>query len=98
MVKGLKLGGVLSGSNTITGNSQVVTLVSGQTDLTIDAGLYKPAALGVDRGNDSTSDTKQYRIPSSTFSVTVNLTGAGFDGIFGNGDDTFASTVTGAGG
>src|SRR5258706_6559545 len=83
-------------SNTITGNSQIVTLVSGQTDLTIDAGLYKPAALGDYVWEDSNCTRLQYSHEPSIYGVSGNLTGAGFDGIFGNGDDTFASTTTGA--
>src|SRR5258705_7893261 len=78
--------------------SKVVTRSSGQTDLTIDAGLYKPAALGDYVWNDTNHNGIQDGGEAGIVGATVKLTGAGFDGIFGNGDDTFATTTTGAGG
>src|SRR5205814_1149637 len=78
-----------SDSNTSTGKSQVVTLVSGQTDLTIDAGLYRPAALGDYVWEDANHNGIQDGSESGIVGATVNLIGAGVDGIFGTDEHAF---------
>ncbi len=88
-----------SDANTSTGKSQVVTLVSGQTNNTIDAGLYKPAALGDYVWDDANGNGIQDAGEAGIVGATVKLIGAGVDGIFGTGDDaTLGTTTTGAGG
>jgi protocatechuate 3,4-dioxygenase beta subunit len=66
-------------------------------DMTIDFGFFAPVSIGStvfnDKNNNGTQDTGEEGIPGAT----VTLKGAGPDGIFGNGDDTTASTTTSTG-
>src|SRR5258707_960703 len=88
-----------SDASAATGKSQVVTLASGQTNNTIDAGLYKLAALGDYVWNDANGNGIQDAGEAGIVGATVKLIGAGVDGIFGTGDDaTLGTTTTGAGG
>jgi SdrD B-like domain len=76
-----------------------VTLASGQTNNTIDAGLYKTAALGDYVWNDANGNGIQDAGETGIVGATVKLIGAGTDGVFGTGDDvTLGTTTTGAGG
>jgi hypothetical protein len=88
-----------SDASAATGKSQVVTLASGQTNNTIDAGLYKTAALGDYVWNDANGNGIQDAGETGIVGATVKLIGAGTDAVFGTGDDvTLGTTTTGAGG
>ncbi|MEJ0020256.1 MAG: SdrD B-like domain-containing protein [Acetobacteraceae bacterium] len=76
------------------GYTAPVTLTSGQTDLTIDAGYYKLAALGDRVWLDADADGVQDAGENGISGVTVKLIGAGTDGTFGTGDDTVLGTTT----
>ncbi len=62
-----------SDANAATGKSQVVTLVSGQTDNTIDAGMYQKAALGDFVWQDKNANGIQDAGENGISGVTVNL-------------------------
>ncbi len=84
------IGYLLSTAN----NPTVVSMVSGGSNLTVDYGLYRPATVGdrvwIDANGNGTQDPSEVGLAG----VTVTLTGAGIDGVFGNGDDTTATTTT----
>ncbi|HLO85900.1 MAG TPA: SdrD B-like domain-containing protein, partial [Nostocaceae cyanobacterium] len=83
-----------SDANTSTGKSQTFTLVSGENNTTIDAGLFKPASIGnfvwEDKNGNGIQDTGENGLAC----VDVTLKGAGGDGIFGTADDTSVTTTT----
>jgi hypothetical protein len=91
------------------GDAYPVTLVAGEENLTADFGYNwqpsgnvegntGPAALGDRIWIDANGDGVQDPGEPGVAGVSVTLTGAGADGIFGTGDDTTASTTTGPAG
>jgi serine-aspartate repeat-containing protein C/D/E len=62
-----------SNANTTTGRSDCVTLVAGETNLTIDAGMYQPAALGDFVWRDLDADGIQDPGEPGISTVTVRL-------------------------
>jgi protocatechuate 3,4-dioxygenase beta subunit len=88
-----------SDANTATGFSQVVTLAAGGSNQTIDAGLVQLASLGDRLWIDSNGNGQQDDGATGIAGRTVTLIGGGADGVIGTGgDDTSATTVTGADG
>ncbi len=81
-----------------TGKTVVTTLSEGENDLTWDAGLYRPAAIGNFVWEDVNGNGIQDAGEPGIADVTVHLYGAGPDGTFGTADDTSATTTTGTGG
>ena len=88
-----------SDADPATANTVCTTLDIGESDLTLDAGLYRPASLGDFVWNDLDQDGIQDAGEPGIPGVTVNLYDCGPDGIPGTGDDVFlSSTTTDAGG
>ncbi|MGL6073567.1 MAG: SdrD B-like domain-containing protein [Fimbriiglobus sp.] len=87
-----------SNAATATGIAPSVTLVAGQNDPTIDAGLYVPVSVGDTVWYDINSNGTQQAGEPGIPGVTVVLNYAGIDGVFGTADDVanFASKVTDA--
>lgn len=90
--------GADSDADVATGRSGPVTLAAGETNLTVDAGIYRdvvvpPASLGdyvfLDADADGVQDSGELGIEG----VTVNLLTAGVDGAFGTGDEVVAGTT-----
>ncbi len=81
-----------------TGKSATTTLSEGENDMTWDAGLYRPAAIGDFVWEDINGNGIQDAGEPGIENVTVHLYGAGPDGSFGTPDDTSATTTTGTGG
>jgi protocatechuate 3,4-dioxygenase beta subunit len=81
-----------------SGDTGVYTLSSGQTNLTVDAGYFKLAALGDFVWYDVDGDGLQTDGEPGLQGVEVTLTGAGANGMFGDGDDTTATQFTDADG
>ncbi len=80
----------------ITGN---ITLVAGQLDTTVDAGIYVPAVVGDRVWHDMNGNGLQDGSEPGIVGATVTATWAGVDGVLGNGDDVILpSTLTGANG
>ncbi|WP_353931014.1 SdrD B-like domain-containing protein [Okeanomitos corallinicola TIOX110] len=82
--------GVDSDADIATGESQIVTLASGENNPTIDAGIYQPASLGDFVFEDSDGDGTQDAGEPGIGGVTVNL-------LDSNGD-VVATTTTDANG
>ncbi len=82
---------VTTNVTTGTNMSDVVTLTAGQTDNTIDAGLYQPAALGDFVWNDTNHNGIQDAGETGISGVTVTLYGS-------NGTTVLGSTTTAADG
>ncbi|MGK7885866.1 MAG: SdrD B-like domain-containing protein, partial [Crocosphaera sp.] len=80
------------------GNSQIVTLLAGDVDLTIDAGLVETASLGDRVWLDTNEDGIQDPTEVGVENIIVTLTGGGQDGVIGTADDTTATTQTAADG
>lgn len=81
------------------GRSQVVTLVSGEHNPTIDAGIYTPASLGDRVWLDANANGRQDAGEAGIAGTTVTLTGGGADGLLATvADNTTASTTTGTDG
>ena len=80
------------------GQTASVTLVGGETNNTLDAGLFKTLKLGdrvwLDSNGNGVQDTGENGIAG----VQVKLIGAGADGVFGSADDTSATTTTNSSG
>ena len=91
-----------SDANVATGQTITTTLVSGENDLTWDAGLYQPASLGDFVWSDlNANGIQDGSAETGIDGVTVNLyrPGYGPDGIPGNADDgDIVATTTTAGG
>ncbi len=89
-----------SNANPATGVSPAVTLVAGQVEPTIDAGLYLPVTIGDTVFFDPSGDGVQQAGEPGIAGVTVVLQYAGLDGLFGTADDnvTAASATTDAAG
>jgi LPXTG-site transpeptidase (sortase) family protein len=87
----LGLGDAATDSNAdrATGQTSSITLVSNQTDLTWDAGVYQPASLGdrvwVDTNGNGVQDAGEPGFNGVT--VTLYRPGFGPDSIAGNADD-----------
>ena len=62
-----------SDADIVTGQSGIITLVSGENDPTIDAGLYIPASLGDFVWNDLDADGLQDGGETGIVNVVVNL-------------------------
>lgn len=91
------------------GNGYSVTIAAGETNLTGDFGYNANPSADVDGGENLAAlgdqvwidaDQDGVRDPNEVgvSGVTLTLTGAGPDGIFGNGDDVTASATTNASG
>jgi len=81
--------------NPATGLTIQTSLVSGENDLTWDAGLYRPASLGNFVWEDMNGDGIQTgESGNGISSVAVQLQYAGPDGSFGTGDDATQNTTT----
>jgi protocatechuate 3,4-dioxygenase beta subunit len=79
--------------------SQVVTLVSGENNKTIDGGIYMPASLGDRVWHDANANGQQDAGEAGIGGVTVTLTGGGADGLLSTtGDNTTVTTTTDASG
>ena len=76
------------------GKTALITLSSGETENTIDAGYYLPASIGDFTWIDSNPNGLQDPAEPGLNGVLVTITGAGLDGIFGNSDDTTATQKT----
>ena len=88
-----------SNADPATGLSGPVTVGVGQTDNTIDAGLYVPASAGDLVWYDVNGNGIQDGTEPGIGGATVTLTYAGPDGVFGTGDDvTLPAQTTGAAG
>ncbi|ACL25990.1 SdrD B-like domain-containing protein [Chloroflexus aggregans] len=83
-----------SDANQTTGRTANFTLVSGQSDLTWDAGLYRPASVGNFVWRDVNGNGVQDAGESGISGVTVTLTGTGPDGVFGTADDINRTVTT----
>ena len=83
----------------ITSRSDLITLVSGTTDNTIDVGVARPVVIGnqvwVDDNANGVRDASE---TAGVVGVTVSLLGAGLDGLFGTADDVTATATTTSGG
>jgi fimbrial isopeptide formation D2 family protein/uncharacterized repeat protein (TIGR01451 family) len=87
------------GATLTTANDPLsVTLTVGQTYDTADFGFIGIGSLGDRVWDDRDSDGAQDAGENGLTGVTVNVTWAGPDGIFGTTDDTPYTTVTGANG
>jgi choice-of-anchor A domain-containing protein len=87
-----------SDANPTTGKSQVVTLASGENNLTIDAGFFKPASLGnyvwEDKNLNGQQDGTEPAIPN----VIVSLRdGSGNPALDANGNVVPSTTTNGIG-
>ncbi|CAN5909810.1 hypothetical protein BH11PSE8_BH11PSE8_00740 [soil metagenome] len=80
------------------GVSQVVTLVNGQANMTVDAGLLSNAMLGDRIWYDTNGNGIQDTGETGVAGVTVQLRAAGTDGVLGTADDVYRSTTTNASG
>lgn len=79
----------------VTGMTSSVSLVSGETNLTVDAGLFDDATIGNFVWEDYDLDGLQDAGEPGVAGVTVALRGPGTDGVFDTADDVeLASTVT----
>ncbi len=91
--------GTDSDADTTTGRTISTTLVSGENDLSWDAGLVK---CTVDLGDkvwlDANGNGLQDGGEAGVGNVKVTLVGAGADGSFGTADDTQRQTTTDANG
>jgi protocatechuate 3,4-dioxygenase beta subunit len=66
-----------SNADVNTGASELITLAAGQSNLTIDAGLYQPASLGDFVWNDLNANGVQDMGEPGIANVTVTLNGPG---------------------
>lgn len=88
---------VWDGTGTSTGTSGFVTLAAGETNRTVDAGIKVClVSLGDRVWNDANGNGIQDSGESGVAGVTMQLKGAGTDGVFGTTDDTFQTTTTNA--
>ena len=87
-----------SDANQLTGQTATITLTSNQTDVTWDAGMYRPATLGNFVWDDLNGNGIQDAGEPGIDGVTVNVLGAGPDGLFATLDDVTGTTTTAGGG
>ncbi|MEJ8851705.1 SdrD B-like domain-containing protein [Variovorax rhizosphaerae] len=80
-----------AGANGFTG---CYTLKSGETNTTVDAGFFKPGSIGDTVWLDTNRNGYQDETGTGVAGVTVQLKGAGADGVFGTADDTTLATTT----
>ena len=79
--------------------SQIVTLVSGENNKTIDGGIYLPASLGDRVWHDRNANGVQDDGEEGIGGVQVTLVGGGLDGqLSTTGDNTSVETTTDANG
>ncbi|MGB9108315.1 MAG: SdrD B-like domain-containing protein, partial [Telluria sp.] len=77
------------------GLSQIVKLTSGETNNTIDAGVYTPAALGDRVWIDANANGQQDAGEAGVAGATVTLIGGGADGLVSTtADNTTVTTTT----
>jgi len=80
-----------------TGQTAVFALATGETENSVDIGLYRPATLDGrlwdDEDGDGIRDDDEGDLPAS---ATIELYDAGADGAVGGGDDALFATDTGA--
>lgn len=86
-----------SDADPTTGTTQIVTLASGEQNRTLDAGLLRFGSISGRYFCDKNENALDDGEPGVANRV-VTLTGAGLDGVFGTGDDTVATTITGSDG
>ena len=85
--------------NPATGKTQIVTLVAGENNTTLDAGVSQPASLGDRLWVDTNGDGIQNDGATGLIGQTVTLIGGGADGLIATaGDNTTTSTTTGVDG
>ena len=88
-----------SDADTTTGKTQIVTLASGEKNMSLDAGVYKPAMIGDRVWNDANSNGVQDSGETGIAGVTITLLGGGADGkLSTTGDNTSITTTTDANG
>ena len=87
-----------SNANPATGFSGPALVTAGSFNATVDAGLYRPLNIGSLVWYDVNGNGIQDSGEPGISGATVTLTYAGPDGVFGTGDDTTATTTTGADG
>ena len=80
-----------AGANGFTG---CYTLTSGETNNTVDAGLYRPASLGDRVWYDNNRDGLQDANEPGVAGLTVTLIGGGADGLINGIGDTTQTTTT----
>jgi hypothetical protein len=86
-------------SDAVNGVTGCYTLDSGENETTVDAGFLRTASLGDRLWVDTNADGQQNDGATGIVGATVTLIGGGADGVIGTGgDDTSATTVTGADG
>ena len=84
-----------SDADPANGMTQIVTLMSGEFNDTLDAGVVETAMLGNFVWNDLDNDGQQDANEPGVNGVKVTLTGGGDDGVIGTGgDDTMAMQNT----
>ena len=78
-----------------SGVTPIFTVASGENNLSLDAGVIRPASLGDTVFEDTDGDGIQDAGEPGISEVTVTLTGGGTDGVIGTGgDDTTVTTTT----
>ncbi len=77
-----------------TGFTDAFAVTSGQTDLTRDAGMYRPITIGDLVWNDSDGDGTPDPGEAGLANVNLNLRCSGPDGTLNTADDIVASTQT----
>ncbi len=89
-----------SDADVATGKSQVVTLSSGENNVTLDAGIVQAAtaSLGDRIWLDKNGNGQQDAGETGTSGLLVTLIGGGADGVINGVGDTMATTTTGADG
>ena len=87
-----------SDANIVTGVTSLITLNSGENNLTIDAGFYKPASLGDYVWEDKNANGQQDLGEPIIAGVTVSLEDINGNQAFDNDGNPVSSTVTNASG
>jgi hypothetical protein len=90
-----------SDGSAAAGRTSNITLTSGQSNVTVDAGFYQPVTIGDFVWNDANANGQQDsgELGLNGVAVTLYRPGYGPDGIAGNADDaTSVATTTTAGG
>ena len=87
-------------TSTRCGKSQIVTLASGENNVSVDAGVYYTARLGDKVWLDNNANGRQDAGEAGAAGVAVELIGGGADGLVATAADNVvvASVVTGADG
>ncbi|MEI7867812.1 MAG: SdrD B-like domain-containing protein [Candidatus Methylumidiphilus sp.] len=85
-----------SDANRTTGLSQVVTLAAGQSNTTVDAGVYQKASLGDKVWDDMNHNYVQDASEPGIGGIRVTLWTAGANGVYdnGTGDDIKVANTT----